>query len=131
IELLTSRVNRELEDQIKKSPADWLWMHHRWKPLRPHFLFALDQRAFFFPPGFDSKMLEPFRLLIQSPDTLTQAAQSLPAIKAIVRGRPDLHLTLLTPDDLTSFWQQANVTDETLSFSRADSIMKVVSKRSE
>ena len=40
-EVLTAEINRQLEQQIRQSPADWLWAHNRWKPLRPHFLFAL------------------------------------------------------------------------------------------
>lgn len=66
--------------------------------------------------------------MIQSPDTLAQAEQSLPAIRAILRGRPDLQMTILTPDSLIEFWQRADVANQTLSFSPETSIVRVASK---
>jgi len=114
VEELTARINRQLEQQILRSPADWLWSHNRWKPLRPHFLFARDQRRFFLPTDSDPKTLEPFRLLLESPATLAQAEASLPAVRAIKNGRPDLRLTIRTPSALADFWTSGGEVDEVL-----------------
>jgi len=113
-EALTARVNRQLEQQILRSPADWLWAHNRWKPLRPHFLFARDQRRYFLPPDYDLQGLEPFRLLLVSPATLAQAEASLPAVRAMEEGRPDLRLTVLSEPSLGEFWSSVPEVDEVM-----------------
>lgn len=114
VEALTARVNRQLEQQILRSPADWLWAHNRWKPLRPHFLFARDQRRYFLPPDYDLQSLEPFRLLLVSPVTLAQAEASLPAVRAMEEGRPDLRLTVLSEPALGDFWSSVPEVDEVM-----------------
>ena len=105
-DLFTARINRLLEEQIRRYPADWLWAHNRWKPLRPHILFARDQRRVLFPPEFDRATLDPFRILIVSPDTAEQAAATLPAVRAIEEGRPDTWLSVLTPDHVAEIWRE-------------------------
>lgn len=112
LEALTARINRQLEEQILRSPADWLWSHNRWKPLRPHFLFARDQRRYFLPPDCDRQNLEPFRLLLESPATLAQAQASLSAVHAIKDGRPDLRLTVRAKSSLAEFWTSVPGVDE-------------------
>ena len=93
-ELLTAQINSLLEEQIRRAPVDWLWAHNRWKPLRPHFLFARDQRRVFFPPDFDRSTIDPFRILIVSPTSAEKAAATIPAVRAIKHGRPDTWLTV-------------------------------------
>lgn len=104
-EAFTARINRLLEDQIRASPADWLWAHNRWKPLRPHLLFARDQRRVYFPPGFARTKLDPFRILIVSPPSHDAAAAAMPAVRAIAQGRPDSWLAVLTPPVASSVWR--------------------------
>lgn len=103
VDALTACIARKLEDQIRISPEDWLWAHDRWKPLRPHFLMARDQRRFFLPE--DGPPMEPFRILIHSPEPEGQAHACLPAVQAIKRGRPDGHVSVLCSKDLAVFWQ--------------------------
>ena len=105
-ELFTARINRLLEEMIRRSPADWLWAHNRWKPNRPALLFTRDQRRrVFVPPDFDHTKLVPFRILIVSPNTGEAAAATLPAVRAIQQGRPDSWLTVLTPGDFAEIWR--------------------------
>ena len=111
---LTGRINRLLEEQIRRSPADWLWAHKRWKPLRPHLLFARDQRRVFFPPDFDRAALEPFRILIISPDSPEQATATLPAVRAIARGRPDTRLAVLSPGGVADMWRNTPEVSEVI-----------------
>ena len=114
IEEVTARINRELESQIIESPADWLWSHNRWKPLRPHFLMELDQRRYYFPPDCDRNTLEPFRILVQSPGSLPQARSSLPAVRAIKAGRPDIFLAIITTSSLAGFWENVSEVDQVI-----------------
>lgn len=104
-EAFTAQINRLLENQIRRQPADWLWAHQRWKPLRPHLLFARDQRRVYFPADFDRATLDPFRILIVSPETRVQARAALPAVEAIKRGRPDNWLAVLAPEATADLWE--------------------------
>ncbi|MFL6528597.1 MAG: hypothetical protein ACJ8IQ_10905, partial [Chthoniobacterales bacterium] len=100
-EALTAQINHLLEQQIRRSPADWLWAHDRWRPNRPGFLFTRDQRHVFIPPEFERATLVPFRILLVSPDIET----ALPAVRAIKNGRPDAWLAVLTRAQLADAWR--------------------------
>ena len=116
-ELFTARINRLLEEMVRRSPADWLWAHNRWKPNRPALLFTRDQRRrVFLPPDFNATKLVPFRILIVSPKTREAAAATLPAVRAIQRGRPDAWLAALTPSDCAEIWRDRAEIDRTIEF---------------
>jgi KDO2-lipid IV(A) lauroyltransferase len=34
-EAIMRDVNRAFEDAVKRDPANWFWVHNRWKPVRP------------------------------------------------------------------------------------------------
>lgn len=127
-ELLTAQINRLLEEQIRRSPADWLWAHNRWKPLRPHILFAHDQRRVFFPPGFDRGTLDPFRILIVSPASAGQAAATFPAVRAIKQGRPDTWLAVLTVAALGEVWKDNRAIGCVLPWQGQESVFSLASK---
>jgi heptosyltransferase II len=127
-ELFTARINRLLEEMIRRSPADWLWAHNRWKPNRPALLFTRDQRRrVFLPPDFDRATLVPFRILIVSPNTRKAAAATLPAVRAIQRGRPDTWLAALTMDDLAEIWRGTTEINQTIEFD-SESVFALASK---
>lgn len=126
-EALTARINRLLEEQIRRSPADWLWSHNRWKPLRPHLLFARDQRRVFFPPDFDRRRLEPFRVLIVSPGSADDAQATFPAVRAIKKGRPDIWLAVLAPTALLPAWRDLAEVHEVIAWNDADSAFAIAS----
>ena len=129
VEFLTALINRVLEDQIRRSPADWLWAHNRWKPLRPHFLFARDQRPFFFLPDDKCDAIDPFRILIVVPESSdTRGDALLPAIRAIKEGRPDAWVALLGQTQPGDSWMNDPAIDRVLSVSRKQSIVSVTSK---
>ncbi len=127
-EVLTAQINRMLEQQIRRSPADWLWVHNRWKPLRPHFLFARNSRRVFFPPDFDRSSLDPFRILIVSPRFGDRATAALPAVTAIKHGRPDTWLSVLTPCELTQLWKDSGAVDSVLEWKKEESVFEITSK---
>jgi lauroyl/myristoyl acyltransferase len=127
-ELLTAQINGLLEEQIRRSPADWLWAHNRWKPLRPHFLFTRDQRRVFFSPDFDRSTLDSFRILIVSPASAEQAAATFPAVRAIKQGRPDTWLTVLTAATLAEGWKGNHSIDCVLEWHRGESVLSLASK---
>ena len=127
-ELLTTRINRELEEQIRSSPADWLWAHNRWKALRPHVLFALDKRRVFLPPGSDAASLDPYRILIVSPRSRENAAAAQPAARAIKRGRPDTWVAVLALSSTAAEWRNGGAADQVIEWSEDDSIPALARK---
>ncbi len=113
---ITLDLNRLLEEEIRRSPADWFWVHNRWKVPHPNFLLAGAKRGIHLPEGTDPSSLDPFRILLRSPNWLGDACMALPSIRAIKAGRPDARLTVLSPEKLAPFWREIPEVDQVLSF---------------
>jgi lipopolysaccharide heptosyltransferase II len=109
VEELTVEVNRTLEREIAASPPDWFWLHDRWKTPGP-FILGKARRGFHLPPETAGN-LQPFRLLVRSSNWLGDAVMSIPAVEACKRGRPDLHVTVLTPAKLSALWRRVPAVD--------------------
>jgi len=123
---LTADVNRALEDQIRESPADWFWVHNRWKSPWPAFLTATAKRGTFLPA--DHPPLDPFRIVIRSPNWLGDAVMSFPAARAIKLGRPDVRLTILAPAKLAGLWQRVPEVAEVIPIERGESLFVTARK---
>ena len=104
-EALTARLNGVLAAQIDRAPADWFWVHNRWKTPKPKFLLATYRRGIMLPPEMPADALKPFRILIRSTNWLGDAVLTIPAVQAIARGRPDAQVTVLTPAKLADLWK--------------------------
>ena len=102
---LTAEMNRLIEGMVRQSPPDWFWVHDRWKTPRPHFLLAKYKRGVELPPGMEPSDLQPFQMLVRTPNWLGDACMALPAVRALKRGRPDARVTVLTPANLADFWR--------------------------
>ncbi len=150
-ETITARINRMLEDQIRDQPADWFWVHNRWKTPRPKFLLQSYKRGVFLPSrgtatcdevriagqpvstprdhlpfsSFPAEPAQPFRIVIRGSNWLGDAVMSVPAVRAIKRGRVDAHVTILTPAKLADIWKQVSEVDAVLSFDPAEGIVDV------
>ena len=124
-EQLTADINSALEQQIRRSPADWFWVHNRWKTPWPHLLIARQKRGIYLPPGTDPSKLNPFRFVVRSPNWLGDAVMSRRAALAFKHGRPDARLTVLTPAKLEAFWRSVPEVDEVLSFTPEDSVLTI------
>jgi hypothetical protein len=114
--MVTAAINDELERQISQSPADWLWVHNRWKTPAFGFLLAGSGRRVFFPPAFNRSRLKPYRLLVRSVDDPEEAKLAVPAVQAVKRGRPDARVTILAPEALADFWRAIAGVDEVITF---------------
>jgi heptosyltransferase II len=120
---VTTRINRALEDQIRSSPRDWLWVHNRWRIPHPRFLTVTQKRGTFVPPGCPP--LQPFRLLARSPNWLGDAVMSIPAVRAFKTGRPDARLTVLAPAKLVPLWESVPDVDAVVSIAPGESVWAV------
>ncbi len=105
VAVLTSKINRVIEQQIRRAPEDWFWVHNRWKSPEPNFLLAHYKRGIYLPPEISARDLKPFRILIRSSNWLGDAVMSVPAVRAIKGGRPDVHVTIAAPDKIAPMWK--------------------------
>ena len=105
IAVLTSKINQVIEQQIRRAPEDWFWVHNRWKTPDPNFLLGRYKRGIYLPPGISARDLKPFRILIRSSNWLGDAVMSVPAVRAIKNGRPDVHLTIAAREKIASMWK--------------------------
>jgi lipopolysaccharide heptosyltransferase II len=105
VAVLTSKINEVIEQQIRRAPEDWFWVHNRWKTPQPNFLLAHYKRGIYLPPGISARDLKPFRILIRSSNWLGDAVMSVPAVRAIKNGRPDVHVTIAASDKMAPMWK--------------------------
>jgi lipopolysaccharide heptosyltransferase II len=124
-EQLTAEINVALEKEIRVSPADWFWVHNRWKTPSPQFLLSNYKRGVVMPRGFAQEELKPFRILIRSSNWLGDAVMSAPAVRAIKAGRPDAHVTILTAAKLADFWKTMPEVNEVMAIGPRDSVFAV------
>lgn len=117
-------MNERLEAIIVRSPADWFWVHNRWRTPKPEFLLTNAKRGMALGNDRDIPDLVPFEIIIRAPDSLTDACLSLPAVRAIRRGRPDSRISVLTCQSLADFWRQDPEVDEVLVFPDDAGIME-------
>jgi heptosyltransferase-2 len=127
-EALTHDINTVLAEQIRESPADWFWVHNRWKTPLPNFLTVSQKRGTYLPPGCDPAKLQPFRMLIRSPNWLGDAVMSIPTARAFKLGRPDARLAILAPAKLAPLWKTVAEVDEVIPFEAKESIFSVARK---
>jgi len=125
---LTCAINAKLESQIRESPADWFWVHNRWKTPSPNFLTMTQRRGTYLPPGFDPATLRPFRMVVRSPNWLGDAVMSVRAARAFKLGRPDARLSVLAPAKLAAIWRSVPEVDEVLEIQPKASVFSVAGK---
>lgn len=111
VEQVTAKLNEIVEGVIREQPADWFWVHNRWKTPKPNFLLSHYRRGILMPEGMDNHQLKPFEVVVRSPNWLGDACMALPAVRALKRSRPDLRLTVFGPEKLRDFWLAQPETD--------------------
>lgn len=103
-ETLTFALLERFGRWIRTNPADMDWESpcldppaRRILPSRFHWKLELGESA-------KSPPLRSFHLLVRTPDQLREACLAVPAIRALKRGRPDVHLTILCETEMVPFW---------------------------
>jgi heptosyltransferase-2 len=125
ISALTARINQVLETQVRAAPADWFWVHNRWKTPKPKFLLATYHRGVRLPPDMDAAELKPFRILVRGANWLGDAAMTIPAVQAIARGRPDARVCVLAPAHLADLWRVVPGVSEVLPIEKGQGVFGV------
>ncbi len=101
----TAILTSALENVVRQSPVDWFWVHNRWKTPNPDFLLTNYKRGITLPAGMTAEQLQPFEIIIRSPNWLGDACMAVPAVRAIKRGRPDARITILSPAKIAPLWE--------------------------
>ncbi|TDU70979.1 lipopolysaccharide heptosyltransferase II [Prosthecobacter fusiformis] len=105
VEGLTLAMNQRLEKMVRRQPENWFWVHNRWKLPKPRFLLKPYKRGIAFPTDYDPSKLQPFELLVRSPNWLGDACMAFPAVRAMKAGRPDCKITVFGPEKLRELWE--------------------------
>jgi lipopolysaccharide heptosyltransferase II len=126
VAVLTGKLNSLLEAQVRRAPADWFWVHNRWKTPQPKFLLATYKRG--VAVADSHARLKPFRILIRASNWLGDAVMSVKAVRAIKAGRPDAHVTILTQAKLAEFWRAVAGVDEVIAIENSESVFQVARK---
>lgn len=124
---ITMDLNRLLQKEILASPADWFWVHNRWKLPHPNFLLSEVKRGIYLPLQMKTSDLQSFNILVRSPNWLGDACMAVPAMRAIKAGRPDLKLTILSPAKLAPLWHEISEVDAVIEFPEKASPWKIAS----
>lgn len=122
---ITAKANDQIEQQIRRAPEDWLWVHNRWKTPKPNFLLTHYKRGDYVPPGMPANDLKPFRILIRGANWLGDSIISIPAVRALKAGRPDAHITIAAPEKIAAVWKLVPEVDEVIGLT-SDSLFRVV-----
>jgi lipopolysaccharide heptosyltransferase II len=123
---LTLDINKALEQQVRESPADWFWVHNRWKIPKPAFLINCAKRGIHLPPRDPPPAA--FRIVVRSPNWLGDAIMSVPAARAFKFGRPDASVTILAPEKLAGFWRSVPDIDAVVEIEPGESVFSVAQK---
>lgn len=128
IEAITAKANVTIEQQIRRAPEDWFWVHNRWKTPNPNFLLPHYRRGVYIPSGAE---LKPFRILLRAPNWLGDAIMTVPAVRAIKAGRPDAHITVLTAAKNADMWRLVREVDDVLPASKfsLEAVVRLIRKQ--
>jgi lipopolysaccharide heptosyltransferase II len=118
---VTCGLSVALEEHINESPADWFWVHDRWKIPTPQFLLTNYKKGVVLPWDATIGQVQRFEMLVRSPNWLGDACMAIPAVRAMRRGRPDARLTVLTPEKLADIWRAVPEVDDLVIRSGSDS----------
>ncbi len=128
VEQVTARLNLVVENAIRAHPADWFWVHNRWKTPNPNFLLTEYKRGIALPGGFQPGQLKKFEVIVRSPNWLGDACMAFPAVRALKQGRPDLRLTVFGPEKLRDLWLSLPEVDAYIGKENKESLRRVAAR---
>lgn len=128
VEGLTLAMNKAVEQMIRRQPENWFWVHNRWKLPKPRFLLHDYKRGIAFPSGYDMAKLQPFELLVRSPNWLGDACMAFPAVRAMKAGRPDCKITVFGPEKLRELWESQPEVDRYIGKANKEGLFSVAKR---
>ena len=122
---ITAMLNIAVELMIRRAPENWFWVHNRWKTPEPQFLLSNYRRGIVLPTGYDIRRLQPFHLLVRSPNWLGDACMALPAVRALKKGRPDVKISVLAQSNLGELWSMIPEVDTVILKQKKEGVFSV------
>lgn len=98
---ITMEVNKALEKVQMEDIIDGFWMHHRWK-CTPDFAPKQDDDVIRVA---QANTVLPFRIIVALPESMDEAIQTIPMLKALSSCRFDAQLTVICPAAQQGFWK--------------------------
>ena len=114
-------VNRAFEVAVRRDPANWFWVHKRWKPRK--FKAPAPQAG--GRTGTERVMPGPRRILVRGVNWLGDAVMTTPGLVRLREALPDAHITLLTTAKLAEIWTGHPAIDAIESFAEGESAWSV------
>jgi heptosyltransferase-2 len=124
---LTLALVAHFEKRIRATPAEMDWDAECWDPPLESLLPSRSPWKLALRPNQTLADLKPYRILARVPDSVREACLCIPAIRALKRGREDVHLTVLTTAAMAPMWQQLAECDACLALEAAASEGKTFS----
>ena len=112
---VTAELNQKLAETVAENPEEWFWVHNRFKTSGPDLFPHSRKINIALPQGVSIDQVTPHYFLIRSPNPLGDACMSIPAVRAIKRGRADAHVTILCRSNLAPLWSQQPEVDDIIS----------------
>jgi heptosyltransferase II len=136
-EEITRDLNRAYEAAVRRDPANWFWVHNRWKanttghsPVS-NSAAAEESEA---KPGEEVKPAvprvgihkeDPSRILVRGVNWLGDAIMSTPALLRLREAYPQAEITLLTTETLADLFEPHPAVDCVLPFRAGESAWRV------
>ena len=117
VESLTAKANNLIAGEFGRARGLVLGAQSLETP-RPNWLLSEYKRRLYLPPEISPNELKPFRILIRASNWLGDCVISIPAVRAIKRGRPDAQITILAPEKIAALWRLLPEADAVLSLGK-------------
>jgi lipopolysaccharide heptosyltransferase II len=115
VEEITGDMNRAFEVAIRRDPANWFWVHDRWKKSRstePVVKEGAEQGA-------------ELRIVVRGLNWLGDAVMSTPALMRLREAHRGARITLLIGEKLADLFRSHPAVDEVLSFRSGEGVWAV------
>jgi lipopolysaccharide heptosyltransferase II len=138
-EAITRDLIQALESAVRRDPANWFWVHDRWKPggsappSQPSEAVAQDEPAIELaadaPAAAAPRVIaggpEPKRIVVRGVNWLGDAVMSIPALIRLREAFPNAEITLLVGEKLADLFQSHPALDRVLAFRANESVWQI------
>jgi heptosyltransferase II len=143
-EEITSDLNRALEAAVRRDPANWFWVHNRWKTSRGVRRAALSPPEDSDPAAVEEETKTgagrtprgvpriqgggkrtPLRILVRGVNWLGDAVMSTPALMRLREAHPNAQISLLVTENLADLFRPHPAVDRILTFRSDESVWRV------
>ena len=129
VEEIMGDVNRAFEAAVLRDPANWFWVHKRWKPEKSVGAEIATEsgepQTGARPPA---SPVSPRRILVRGPNWLGDAVMTTPALLRLREKFPAARIVLLTPEKLRGLWRHHPAVNETISFAPQEGLWAIGKK---